>query len=142
MATATATTDKWGDVMDQAYDRWSVKPHWTKRQFLAQLNDEERFAVCTGNLNYQVTNGGFVQWKQNGYGTLPTCRYLIEVLGRLGTDAANKAVELLKRFLESRTTHPGAKKPLSALDEPYYEICQQLGRDIEAALHSGAWKAK
>ena len=54
-------------LMSNAYDRWRTNGDWTKEDFFDQLSDHERIAVCFGNLNQQVGNGGFMQWADNGY---------------------------------------------------------------------------
>jgi hypothetical protein len=61
-------------MMDKAYELWS-KPEENKRMsyegFLEmvseELGDNYVDAVITGNMNYQVENGGWFQWHDNGY---------------------------------------------------------------------------
>ena len=54
-------------IMDQAYDKWSDDKHWTKAMFWDHLNYQEKVAISLGTLNYQIGNGGFVQWYDNDY---------------------------------------------------------------------------
>ena len=65
------------ELMDAAYKRWqdhnesvdnNYNLQWDQQQFWDQLSEAEEIAVYVGNLNYQVENGGFQQWVDNGYG--------------------------------------------------------------------------
>ena len=53
-------------LMKKAYDTWQ-KNNWSPSEFIENIDSPEKFAVILGNLNYQVENGGFSQWKFNGY---------------------------------------------------------------------------
>lgn len=56
-------------LVGRAYDRWhSEWQDFTYGHFVNRLDYAERLAVLTGNLNYQVENGGWVQWFDNRYG--------------------------------------------------------------------------
>jgi len=98
------------ELMDAAYDRWQESERlgrkylegcdinaydlrrenpelyrayfWTKEDFWAQLSPAEIVAVFTGNLNYQVENGGWLQWHDNGYSECAD--WLIGQLPKLG----------------------------------------------------------
>lgn len=56
-------------VMESAYEKWQseIGETWSYYDFLMNLSPVERRCVIMGNLNYQVTNGGFAQWVGNGY---------------------------------------------------------------------------
>ena len=68
-------------TMDQAYANYQQKAgrqevgrafdgrgkQRSHRNFLDALSEPEQLAVVFGNLNYQVENGGFTQWVDNGY---------------------------------------------------------------------------
>lgn len=58
--------DKIQEIMTNAYSRWDSS-QWTQKQFWAQLSNIEKSIVFIGNLNYQVENGGFLQWHSNEY---------------------------------------------------------------------------
>ena len=58
---------KWQAIMDAAYEKWRTDRGMSYRTFLQSLNPTEQIAVRLGNLNYQVGNGGFRQWVDNGY---------------------------------------------------------------------------
>ena len=54
-------------LMDFAYEKWQKNRDWSYEKFIDSLSYIEKVAVLTGNLNYQVENGGFMQWITNGY---------------------------------------------------------------------------
>lgn len=54
-------------------------PHY-KDYIENNLTPKDRFAVACGALNYQVCNGGFQQWIENGYGTNDTRAFLVKIL--------------------------------------------------------------
>ena len=85
------------ELMDAAYERWQAND-WSRDQFIMRLSWEEKVAVTIGNLNYQVCNGGFMQWHDNGYSQ--HTKELLEALNEVGTEAALAAVELVLRFVE------------------------------------------
>ncbi len=86
-------------IMNKAYDRWQKNAKvWDKFMFFDQLDFQERVAVSLGNLNYQVENGGFSQWKYNGLADVH-----LDFLLRLDVDKnlypeISKALELLSKF--------------------------------------------
>lgn len=55
------------DMMDLAYATWQQRPAWTYSEFIDELPPHIRCVALLGNLNYQVENGGFLQWCDNGY---------------------------------------------------------------------------
>ena len=63
-----------GAIMDVAYTLWQSKEgvSWSYKKMLEVITQRygllARFAVQLGNLNYQVENGGWVQYYDNGYG--------------------------------------------------------------------------
>jgi len=54
-------------IIDQAYHAWRDHKDWDYPTFLSELSEMHRWVVTLKNLNYQVTNGGFFQWWENGY---------------------------------------------------------------------------
>ncbi|MBQ9833604.1 MAG: DUF4375 domain-containing protein [Bacilli bacterium] len=56
----------WSFIMDQSYDIWKNNS-MSRDEFLSKLSDYEKLAVKFGNFNYQVENGGLMQWDCNGY---------------------------------------------------------------------------
>ena len=67
------------DLMNTAYERWQKNDDWSKDDFRVSLDAWEKIAVHTGNLNYQVENGGFSQWYFNNYYTPEVLDFLIEL---------------------------------------------------------------
>jgi hypothetical protein len=62
------------DMMDKAYELWNDSEESKKlsySRFLDKVNKELGenyfYAVITGNMNYQVENGGWRQWESNRY---------------------------------------------------------------------------
>jgi len=56
---------RWQAIMSKAYDKWTDGLSYL--EFLQTLERHELVAVVMGNLNYQVNNGGFQQWVDNGF---------------------------------------------------------------------------
>lgn len=86
----------WQGLMDEAYARWQEGGDLhgkSSRDFIAALPPLHRYAVMLGNLNYQVHNGGFNQWVDNGYAVV--AEDLIEVLKLIGTRNAIKTISLI-----------------------------------------------
>lgn len=54
-------------LMHKAYAMFRKHDEWTLNDFYFNISPLERRAVALGNLNYQVGNGGFMQWINNGY---------------------------------------------------------------------------
>lgn len=71
-------------LMDSAYATWEGKG-WSREEFLYEISSIERKAVVLGNLNYQVHNGGFVQWVDNNYrdSAMPILRMIQRDLERM-----------------------------------------------------------
>jgi hypothetical protein len=53
--------------MDTFYERWQADNTKSQKEMLVTATPQERISVIVGNLNYQVGNGGFQQWVDNGY---------------------------------------------------------------------------
>jgi hypothetical protein len=55
-------------LMDEVYNYWrSHSSGMTRLEACDHFGPAHRAAVQLGNLNYQVHNGGFMQWYNNGY---------------------------------------------------------------------------
>jgi len=72
-------------LMDEVYDLWRAEPTKKRLNIAESLSPLHKIAVQLGNLNYQVENGGFMQWIDNGY-----CEEDLYDL----IDICNKAIEL------------------------------------------------
>lgn len=131
-------------LMDQAYARWQADQSVSQAKFWQTLNEEERFAVWTGNLNYQVCNGGFSQWWGNDYAQPEVVSYLIEQCAALGTPAASAVADLVRRFKlitgglqESEISGDAWERignRMGDLDSAFYEVNDQFMLDAEAHL--------
>jgi hypothetical protein len=56
------------EIMEQAYDWWQTEAkHLNRSEFVQSLSPLYKAAVQLGNFNYQIGNGGFLQWHDNGY---------------------------------------------------------------------------
>jgi hypothetical protein len=69
---------------------------WSKETFWAQLDERRLIAVLTGNMNYQVENGGWLQWCDNGY---VECASELEAILRetIGTKTAVEVADMVTR---------------------------------------------
>lgn len=85
-------------TMDRAYDRWQANQGMTQQAFWDQLDADERIAVFCGNLNYQVENGGFAQWFDNGYATDETLGFLLRFTGTHSGEAMKAVNQILYEF--------------------------------------------
>lgn len=70
-------------LMNKAYEKWGENERISYSTFLDKVTNElgPLFfnAVISGNFNYQVQNGGFGQWDDNGYSiTLDDLRTFFE----------------------------------------------------------------
>lgn len=63
----------WQPIMDSAFDKlretefFQTRDPITESELLGELEKVERDAYLLGTFNYQVENGGFSQWVNNGY---------------------------------------------------------------------------
>lgn len=136
-------------LMNKAYDRWNTTLKGvSKEAFHDSLDAQERFAVHTGNFNYQVENGGFIQWWCNCYGTPSTVEYLLRACDRINTESAANVKELLTKFKESVPSKNPRQhmdedewekfsNSLDGMDMQYYAINEQFMMDCEAHLKKG-----
>lgn len=129
-----------------AYARWRRNVGtWTKQDFWDQLSMDEREAVFVANFNYQVCDGGLVQWYDNGYGTDEVLDYLIRLCTRLATPAAKSVVYLLSQAnlaraaLADETNEYKLERydtELNKLDHAYREIADEFLALVEQDLTS------
>jgi hypothetical protein len=81
----------WTRLLDQAHTHF-VSGN-TKQDSLALLGPLEAQAQVLANLHYQVYNGGFRQWVDNGYAT--SFKPTFAALQAIGTPAAAKVIAIL-----------------------------------------------
>ncbi len=108
-------------------------------------------AMVLGKLNYQVENGGFAQWHDNGYSI--AIKETLAAIKKIGTETAMKVYELVDSMSEELRQLERAKRRhandrfrrdeddeepelsgigLDNLDNRYYELNKQFVADIEA----------
>ena len=106
--------------MNSAYQKWQENPDWSQARFLDSLTMVQRRAVVLGNLNYQVNNGGFLQWLDNGYAETagPVLHLIAE---ELGTDKFPQLTEALHLAKEAIRFGVGSVK-LDHLDHDFYKL--------------------
>lgn len=164
LKTAEKLSEKsiWQELINAAYARWLDGDLERLRYdvFVEALDPEHREAVVLKNLNYQVLNGGFRQWYDNGYSS--DAPYLCEVLTAMDTPASKAAAAIVEQAydevitfyteLKDQYTKAGQyeysrladfsdvfeemvnkrlRRDLGALDDSYYALAE-LEHDIEA----------
>jgi len=126
-------------LMDQAYSKADVK-NFDYRKFVFGLDFAKRCAVLTGNLNYQVENGGLVQWHDNKYSSCTS--ELLHVLTLINSPASKRVkhvIELATAIFSnpySGSLSEDDYESLDALDGSYYEAQSQFLLDTEAFLNT------
>jgi len=121
-------------IMDTAYEKWP-KGNDSFGDFLMVLDVKARQVVAIGKLNQQVCNGGFVQWRDNGYDEKP--EFLLQALEAVGTDAAKKALDLVEQALGIDTEvddededpeyeYDMIQQAFEPLDDSFYEVNERL----------------
>lgn len=140
-------TDRHQTLMNQACDRWQKDRTMSKADFFDSLDADERFAVHTGNLTYQVQNGGFMQWRDNGYATPEAVGYLRHTLTRMGSPAATEVRKLLDQFASFTEACEDARRmdedewdelraALDPLDIAFYDVDETFLAECESWLVS------
>lgn len=121
------------NLMDQAYAKWDARTT-NYNEFVDSLPKNERCAVLLGNMNYQVCNGGWIQWCDNGYCT--ELLALRKILLEMNTEMSNHIVVMLDKVAETlkdEVLHGGVSKGFGgyyfADMEPEEEDCYECGGD-------------
>ena len=81
-------------IMRKAYNKY---PKTNDVPFFSVLTPREKEVVALGNLNYQVENGGFTQWVDNGYCSRESTTALFSFLKSLGTVEADKVTKMIRK---------------------------------------------
>jgi hypothetical protein len=114
------------EIMDKVYDLWKSHGEWSQEDLFDHITYKEKIAVALGNFNYQVENGGFMQWRCNGY----MARHY-GLLSRLKIDAnlypeLNKAISLIKEYRTNKgktpIEHKNEKFAFNYYDNTYYNL--------------------
>lgn len=130
-------------LMNSAYDKWNKNKDWTYEVFLKHLGPVEYEAVILGNLNYQVENGGFIQWADNEYCNNDSCAGLERIFTRLNTPSSMKMLSILKKaynIIESYNEITEEEKydeyydRFNTLDWEFYKINNQVMSEFEEQL--------
>ena len=144
----TDTAPKMQALMNAAYARWQSAAGpgargMSKDEFWATLSAQERRAVFTGNLNQQVTNGGFSQWIDNGYGVDEVFAYLLGLCAEIKTSASIAVKGLLHQANRARAKHERDDSDegwsafilaLGELDGDFYVVNEAFLVDVERTL--------
>lgn len=86
-------------------------------------------AVVLGNFNYQVCNGGFLQWDDNGYSSNIThLKRLFEGATKIGIENADKVLDLIERFEKIKEE---AREPVRYSGYNYQDPDDETEHDFE-----------
>ena len=70
-STNIAAGDYWQAILDVSYDAWKKNPKWQHSEMVeaavAAFGPGVKLFIMLGNYNYQVCNGGHIQYFDNGY---------------------------------------------------------------------------
>lgn len=147
------------ELMNKAYSLWQTEDG-KKLNYsnfldlvLKDLGEIYFNAVITGNLNYQVENGGFSQWHYNDYSitlddliifftdnfknneVIDKLKYIlnevVDILDWLdeGKDCVKNLYDYKEFFIKKLEDQ--VQKELNQLDEKYYEINEKLNEILE-----------
>ncbi len=96
-------------MMDKAYEMWTTSEenkNMSYEDFLEMVKEELGIdylhAVITGNMNYQVENGGWYQWHDNNYSV--TMEDLVEFFKQPEFKDSDEVIQLL-RILDDLEEH-------------------------------------
>lgn len=128
-------------MMDESYEIWKKSSRLSYLDFLEKVNNElgDGYvnAVITGNLNYQVTNGGFYQWYDNRY--YKTIDQLIDFL-KLNFENEKlviKVISLLEEFKEELCFISIGLKECKKLSHGYQEfLTESLDNKFQEKLEN------
>lgn len=84
------------EVYEEKFPVWEGILNSIEEKEFEDCSDLEQTAILLANLNYQVENGGFSQWVDNGYGL--KWRETIQSLRQVGTQNAMKVIDLIGTF--------------------------------------------
>lgn len=121
-------------VMTAAYDKWVHGMSHNK--FVMSLAPNERRAVVIGNLNYQVGNGGFIQWDDNQYSK--NLSFLEDALEVINTDSSKQVLSIVKEFMKCLEKQHKAgydstyDDMANECDNKYYAIQDKFLNDVES----------
>lgn len=146
------------ELMNKAYSLWQTEDG-KKLNYsnfldlvLKDLGEIYFNAVITGNLNYQVENGGFSQWHYNDYSIVlddliaffesfkenKTIKTLVNILNDVDGNLKwfDEGIECVKDLYDykeffTEKLEEELYNNFSSLDERYYEINEELNKILE-----------
>lgn len=122
-------------LMKSAYDRYQANPNWSATDFHAQLTPAETIAVHIGNMNYQVGNGGWSQWFDNGYGRRPgVFTFIVFQLNKMETPNAKTVIKLMTLAMKRQSFITEAMENDESW-EPVYQEALDLFGDVDSLYY-------
>lgn len=108
--------------------------------FIKTLNTKQKIAVLIGNMNYQVGNGGWIQWRDNGFAKEGRAQAVVRYLKRYGGPASQQVIKILQD--SGRIVRRGASGGMSAntsaadrdYSREYHKINDKMLAEIGNAL--------
>jgi hypothetical protein len=87
--------------MDEAFDIWRSPSGkgLGRDEILNELSVPQRMAFVLGTLNYQVENGGFFQWHDNGYSV--NFKETLWAIKRVGGPLADELLTMMQQLLKA-----------------------------------------
>ncbi len=116
-------------IMEAAYARWQGH-NWDYETFLDELGALERKVVLVGNLNYQVGNGGFQQWADNGYGQQAS--RVARVLRAVGSPLCTRAALLVEQVSKELVYDVRGRLVYSYREDDYSQNDTDADYDFDA----------
>lgn len=86
----------WDFILDKIHNIRLDNINLNRKEFLEKLSEYEKLAVKFGDFNYQVENGGLIQWDENNYSN--DLEDLIEFLNKSSYQYKEKFLEVLSDF--------------------------------------------
>ena len=114
----------WEFIMHSAYEIWQGN-NMNRDEFLSKLSNYEELAVKFGNFNYQVENGGLMQWDMNGYSD--DLEYLQEFLNKCDYHKKDRFLGILDTFSNVKS----AIEKLNKYDDWYDEDVNTRWESLE-----------
>lgn len=115
------------NLMDESYDLWKKEKNKNLSyvDFLDQVEKElsllHKVSVIFGKLNYQVENGGFLQWYDNGYSC--SIEELIETLEV--NKQFNEVLKILENVRDSLEYLEDGEKEVKKVSYEYQDLFKE-----------------
>jgi len=118
-------------MMDEIYEFWNREEnqYLSKdeiREIVPKVFSEKHLAALQiGNMNYQIENGGFEQWYDNGYAELDLYDLLsfLEPL-REKRESIDRVYRLLENFFESLEEYEEIRQEIQKINSMYIDMFQ------------------